>query len=41
MAAVNRNPLVRFSEISGGTHFTIVSQLVRDIAQQILKDDWE
>jgi pimeloyl-ACP methyl ester carboxylesterase len=41
MAAVNRNSLVRFREISGGTHFTIVSQLVRDIAQQILKDDWE
>ncbi len=39
MAEMNRNPLVKFTPVPGGTHFTIIAQLVRDIAQQILKDD--
>jgi pimeloyl-ACP methyl ester carboxylesterase len=39
MAQLNRNPLVKFREVSGGTHFTIVAQLVREIAQQIQSDN--
>ncbi len=35
MAATNRNPLVQFNEIPGGTHFTIIAPLVRDIAGRI------
>jgi len=41
MAAVNRNLLVKFNEIPGGTHFTIIAPLVHDIAQQILSDNGE
>jgi pimeloyl-ACP methyl ester carboxylesterase len=39
MAAANHNPLVQFREIKGGTHFTIVAPVVRQIAEQIQKDD--
>lgn len=39
MAALNRNPLVSFSPVPGGTHFAIVARLVHDIALQIVKDD--
>jgi len=39
MARLNRNPLVRFREIPGGTHFTIIAPLVSEIARQIQQDD--
>jgi len=38
MEALNHNPLVKFVEVPGGTHFTIIAPLVRDIASQIQKD---
>lgn len=41
MAAINRNPLVKFNELPGGTHFTIIAPLVHDIAQQILNENGE
>jgi hypothetical protein len=39
MAGLNRNPLVRFREVTGGTHFTIITPLVREIALKIQQDD--
>jgi hypothetical protein len=39
MEGLNRNPLVRFREVTGGTHFTIITPLVREIALKIQQDD--
>ncbi len=37
MAQLNHNPLVKFNSVSG-THFTIITPIVRTIAKQILDD---
>jgi pimeloyl-ACP methyl ester carboxylesterase len=39
MAGLNRNALIQFHSVPGGTHFTIIAPLVREIAAQIQKDD--
>lgn len=39
MAGLNRNPLVHFQEVPGGTHFTIIAPLVQEIARQIQQDE--
>jgi pimeloyl-ACP methyl ester carboxylesterase len=41
MAVANRNPMVTFRPIPGGTHFSIIAPLIREISQRILKDDGE
>jgi dipeptidyl aminopeptidase/acylaminoacyl peptidase len=38
MAELNRNALVKFTPVPGGTHFTIIAPLVREIASLIQKD---
>jgi acetyl esterase/lipase len=38
MSGANKNPLVGFQPIPGGTHFSIIAPLVREIARQILVD---
>lgn len=41
MSAANRNPRVSFHPIKGGSHFSIIHPLVRQISQQILEDKGE
>jgi len=41
MAAQNRNPKVSFHPIQGGSHFSIIQPLVRQISEQIGKDQGE
>src|SRR5208283_4303303 len=39
MARLNRNPLVHFHPVKGGTHFSILSPISRLVATKILHDN--